>query len=407
MTSTEYRTTQIVYIVSILLVVFQVLAWNRLVSVLLMVTIVMVYLLWGLTLYTEVTNRDVMLVCLITLTALNVFINAKMAGTDLSFSYIKKLLLFAATLIFLQTVSKLRIRHELEEFVLNANTLLSVFLIAEYSIQGDKAYLINGIVTHYLTFHFTNPNLAGMYLSAIAMLEVCRGLREQKKQSMLFHFLLAGALLYLTNQTQTRNALFGTLFFFGMLLLNSMQKGTMRRMHPTIAALTILWPAIFIAIYMFIISRPVFTKYFSFLVSTGKNIDSRAVIWRGAIHYFRSSPIFGAYHQVSYGTGMSQMHNTALDIAASYGICVFLATMVFLLKIITCRNAEGISRARFHYISAFSACLIMGMGEAALFSGSLSFFVLAGLFLMLTGGGESAEDALYLNGNDNEDSILV
>ena len=407
MTATEYRTTQILYIVSILLVVFQVLALNRMVSILLMITIVMVYILWGLTLYTEVTNRDVMLVCLITLTALNVFINAKMAGIDLSFSYVRKLLLFTATLIFLQTVSKLRINRELEEFVLNANTILSVFLIAEYFIQGNRAYLINGIVTHYLTFHFTNPNLAGMYLSAISMLEVCRGLREQKKSGMFFHFLLAAALLYLTNQTQTRNALFGTLFFFGMLLLNSLQRGTKRRINPVIAIFTILWPAIFIAIYMFIISRPVLTGYLSFLVSTGKNIDSRAMIWRNAIRFFRSSPIFGAYYQVSYGTGMSQMHNTALDIAASYGICVFLATMVFLFKIETCRNAEGISKTRFYYLSAFSACLIMGMGEAALFSGSLSFFVLAGLFMMLTGNSETAGNLLYISGKVDEDSILV
>ena len=410
MTYAENIIIRILYIAAISLVIFQVFSINRAVSILLIATIITVYVLWGLTLYKEVTNRDVMLVCLITLTSWNVFINAQMAGADLSFSYIRKLLLFSSTLIFLQTATKMRIDSRLEQLILNANSLLAIFLLAEYLILGNQAYLINGIVTQYLTFHFTNPNLTGMYLSAIAMLEICRALGEQKKWWTVFHFLLAGGLLYLTYETQSRNVLFSVIFFFGMLIINNLQEGDVHRMNPVLALITILWPAVFVAVYMFIINRPVLIGYFSFLVSAGKNIDSRIRIWTNALLYFRSSPVFGSYYQLSNGTGMSQLHNTALDITASYGIFVFIGVLTFLFKIMTCRNETGMTKAQFQYISAFSACFIMGMGEAALFSGSLSFFALAGLFMMLTGSSDledSIVNAENCESTKNESSILV
>ena len=410
MTHAENITFRILYIAAISLVMFQVLSVNRAVSFLLMITIISVYILWALTLCKEVTNRDVMLVCLITLTAWNVFINAQMAGADLSFSYIRKFLLFSSTLIFLQTATKIRIDLRLEQMILNLNSILAAFLLIEYVVQGNQAYLINGIVTQYLTFHFTNPNLTGMYMSTIAMLEICRALEEDKKYRKFIHFLLAGGLLYLSYETQSRNVLFSVLFFFGMLILIRLQKNDIYKMNPVISIITILWPALFVTVYMFIINHPVLAGYFSFLVSVGKNIDSRIRIWNNAILYFRSSPVFGAYYQLSNGTGMSQLHNTALDIASSYGILILAGVLVFLFKIMTCRNETGMTKAQFQYLSAFSACLIMGMGEAALFSGSLSCFVLAGLFIILTGAPgfeDCAADAEKHERIKNENSILV
>ena len=410
MTHAENITFRILYIAAISLVMFQVLSVNRAVSFLLMITIISVYMLWALTLCKEVTNGDVMLVCLITLTAWNVFINAQMAGADLSFSYIRKYLLFSSTLIFLQTATKIRIDLRLEQMILNLNSILAAFLLIEYVVQGNQAYLINGIVTQYLTFHFTNPNLTGMYMSTIAMLEICRALEEDKKYRKFIHFLLAGGLLYLSYETQSRNVLFSVLFFFGMLILIRFQKSDIYKMNQVISIITILWPALFVAVYMFIINHPVLTGYFSFLVSVGKNIDSRIRIWNNAILYFRSSPVFGAYYQLSNGTGMSQLHNTALDIASSYGILILAGVLVFLFKIMTCRNETGMTKAQFQYLSAFSACLIMGMGEAALFSGSLSCFVLAGLFIILTGAPgfeDCAADAEKHESIKNENSILV
>lgn len=406
MRSSEYITTQILYIVSMLLVVFQVIAVNRAVSILLMLTIILVYLLWGLTLYRDVTNRDVMLAGLILAAALNVFINAKMAGSNLSFSYIRKLLLFSTTLIFLQTVTKIRVVYRLEQMILNANTLLAVFLVLEYYIQGSKAFILNGIITHYLTFRFTNPNLTGMFLSAVTMLEIIRAIGEKKKSRMFFHILLVGMLFNLLNQTQTRNAMLSIGFFFVMLIISFFRHGDKFRIHPIAAIAIIVWPLIFVFIYISILRNPMLIRHLSFLVSAGKNLDSRVVIWGNAIIRFRSSPVFGAYYQMSHGTGMSQMHNTALDIIVSYGIFIYLAVLVFLFKLMTCRNEKKMTREQFHYLSGFSACLIMGMGEAGLFSGSLSFFVIAGLFLLLSGGG-TEENRQDIDGKTDENSILV
>jgi hypothetical protein len=196
-----------------------------------------------------------------------------------------------------------------------------------------------------------------------------------------------------------------------MLVINSFKKNNLYRLNPVVAGITILWPALFVSIYMFIIHRPVLAGCFSFLVSTGKNIDSRIRIWNNALTHLRISPILGAYYQLSNGTGMSQLHNTALDIAASYGIFILGGVLVFLFKIMNCRNETGMTKAQFQYISAFSACIIMGMGEAALFSGSLSFFTLAGLFMILTGSEEQHGCAVSeengLESVTNESGLLV
>ena len=72
---------------------------------------------------------------------------------------------------------------------------------------------------------------------------------------------------------------------------------------------------------------------------------------------------------------------------------------------------KGMTKTQYRYIFAFSACIVMGMGEAALFSGSLSFFALVGLFMILSGKLEVQESSLpERNGQEsirNESGVLV
>jgi len=83
---------------------------------------------------------------------------------------------------------------------------------------------------------------------------------------------------------------------------------------------------------------------------------------------------------------MSQMHNSHLDIAASYGIPVLILVCVLL--------ARWLRQGRGRYMIGFACALLLGLGEAAVFSGGLGIYIFAGLFLLLAKG-EKDEDRIF------------
>jgi membrane protein insertase Oxa1/YidC/SpoIIIJ len=119
------------------------------------------------------------------------------------------------------------------------------------------------------------------------------------------------------------------------------------------------------------------------MVEEGKNLDSRVEVWGPALTNLARSPIIGAYSQITDGTGLAQMHNTHLDIACSYGIPVLVAVCMLLFRWLNQRNQTYKSKSGIAYMLGFACAIIMGMGEAALFSGSLGLYILVGGFLLL------------------------
>lgn len=101
-------------------------------------------------------------------------------------------------------------------------------------------------------------------------------------------------------------------------------------------------------------------------------------IWTFALSLIEDSPLIGAYYEAGYGTGMFQMHNTHLDTAVSYGVPTLVLVCLFLYLLL--RQAQEGDRP----VSAlaFMSVLLLGVGEAALLSGGLVFYLYAGLFLL-------------------------
>ena len=123
-------------------------------------------------------------------------------------------------------------------------------------------------------------------------------------------------------------------------------------------------------------------KLFSFLESAGKDLTSRMNIWLQAWQLWGASPIFGAYAQASGGTGSSQFHNTHLDILVSYGPIVLCLVCSFLVSMIDMGEKRQ-SRQQFLFTIGFICEIILGVGEAAIFSGGLGVYLYAGTFLLL------------------------
>lgn len=104
------------------------------------------------------------------------------------------------------------------------------------------------------------------------------------------------------------------------------------RLKKWFLALSAVAPLIFVVVYMQIINAQTLTKIFSFMIGEGKALDSRFFIWGNAIDELMSSPIMGAYYQISNGTGMSQLHNTHIDILVSYGVLTFILVCIFCIN---------------------------------------------------------------------------
>ena len=363
---------------------FQILNISTMVSFMLVIVVVLTAITWAASCAEEITGRDLLIITTILIAALNVFINASLEAQSLSFSYIRKLIFFALTLLCLQTATKEKIWENDKDLFYRTNTALSIFIAIMYVVYGHAAFMFNGIVTDYLVFNFSNPNLLGMYLGCIAMIEFNNAVRQTKVVKSAFHLLLFGLGVYFVFQTQSRNVVLALLVFIAASIVTVIKKEH-KDVNKLLSFVIVLWPLIFAIVYMALVKSQTINELLSFLVTKGKDLDSRQRIWQYAISSFTGSPIIGAYNQISKGSGMFQLHNTGLDTLASYGIIPYTLTTLFLHQTCLCRNNEFDTTEQYICINAYFACLIMGIGEAGLFSGSLSYFVYVSMFLRMSG----------------------
>lgn len=357
-----------------LLVAALVLGQNALASLLFTMTF---FLTFGLWLVKAAERVDGLAVAILLLSGLAVCGNALLSGTAVSFSYIRKLIMFWSTILLLSVVKDHQPEPREVRFLFRGNTLLACFLLGMYLVKGQALYRINGIITGYLTFGFTNPNLAAVFLSAICMVELIRAgtVRGKKK---LAHLLLGAVLAFFVSETKARNAQVILVVFLAVSCLGRVSTGGFpgRRTPGLLAAA----PLLFALGYLLLVSADWVQSLFSFLAGEGKGLDSRVWIWKFALEAFLASPLLGAYSQISGGTGASQMHNSHLDILASYGVPTFLLVWQLLRRLL---EGDGKGGSAAVCRGAFFALLLSGLGEAILFSGGMGIYLYAGLLRLL------------------------
>ena len=329
------------------------------------------------------SKNDLLAVLILAGSCTAVAVNALATGTLVSFSYIKKLVIFWSAVLLLGAAAEYRPDRTDIRFVFRWNALLACFLIGMYCLQREQMYRINGIVTIYLTFRFTNPNLTAVFLAAICMIELIHGAAAGRKLEKCLHLVLAGILAYFVFETRARNARLLLGFFLLVYGLVSLRPGWKPKVSKGMAALTAVFPLLFAVGYLWFVDAPSVQNLFAFLIGEGKGLDSRLEIWRFALSAFLSSPLTGAYSQISGGTGASQMHNSHLDILASYGLAVFVLVCVLLFRVLRGKQARPGDRIRFLCQMALAALLLSGLGEAMLFSGGMGVYLFAGILLVL------------------------
>lgn len=384
LTRNDVHLLKLIYLLAAGIVVCQALGQSGLTSLLFYMTFPVTVLLWIRTVRKTMTAMDLVMAATIMLACISVLLDAGIQNASLSFSYIRKLIIFSMTLLFLQTTYRMRADEEIVTFVNRVIDFLTVFLIVMFFFCGTRMYYIRGRLSNYLTFGVGNPNLTGMYLACMYMLELYRIFSEEKGFWKWIHVLMSVFLVFLAFETQSRNSILTMLLFTAVTLLLIFRGKKNLRISKTMAFFFAIFPALFLMLYMLLIYTPWMQEAFAFLVDEGKGLDSRMRIWGPAVQALKGSPLLGAYCDISNGTGISQMHNTHLDIAASYGVPVLILVCWLLRNYLYQHGRRYEDKQEYIYILGFACAIMLGIGEAGLFSGGLSLYIFVGTFLLFT-----------------------
>lgn len=365
------------FLLAAAIVMAQVLGKETLVSILFAGTFPVTVGLW-LTAEKGFSEADKLAVSLLLLSCLSVAGNTLASGAGLSLSCLKKLLIFWTTVLFFSGAARISPEENNVDFFLRGNGLLALFLLGIYLLRGEQMYVWQGKRSQYLTFGFTNPNLAAVFLASVCILEWIAWGWSRRRLEKAGHGCLGLVMGWFVWKTQARNAQLLLLFFLAAGLLPELLGSRGKRLPDWACLLVGIFPLLFALCYLGVVQSPWVQRWFGFWISEGKALDSRTQIWLFAWKQFCGSPLLGNYSRLSGNFGVLQMHNSHLDVLVSYGTPVLLVLWMFLTQLLKGGKPRGQLCQR-----GFAALLLSGMGEAMLFSGGLGIYIFAGILRML------------------------
>lgn len=364
------------------IVCLQVIHMDRAVSFCFYATFYLTLIFWITCALQRMERLEFWMLAGILIAFVSVLINAALSSSVITMQYLKKLLSFFSTILFFSAAYKSVPNASVRRWIYGILDLVSAYLIVAYFYQGQRAYLFHGVVSNYLTFGFTNPNLTGLFLAGMIMLEMNRLPALTRSWQRIPAWAEVCFLLFFLWKTKARNALLSVILFLVIFFVLSLRKADQPHFGKTFSKIAAVWPLLFAGAYILFLQLPGVIRLFSFLESAGKDLTSRMEIWLRALRLWLSSPIFGAYAQASGGSGSSQFHNTHIDILVSYGPIV-LCIVCFALYSLIYMSGKRQSRQQFLFTIGFTCEIILGVGEAAIFSGGLGVYLYAGTFLLL------------------------
>ena len=306
------------------------------------------------------------------------FFHVALQSNTWSFGYYKKLIMFCCTVLIIPFLDAIQISKRHVNWILGINLCVAIMYPLAYFTQNTPGYL-----GQYLTFNHPNPNATAMFLLH-SMLYCGIALYYFKKR--IFRLLILAVTLmlaYFVYLTGARSCYIAIAFFVALVFFNVILKKDVK-FSPGLSLFVLLLPLIIALVYMAAVESEWLERTFSFLTSQGKALDARVSEWRIALDAIFRHPFLGDYYGISDGLGMSQKHNTHLDIMASYGILPFILFMILLyrgvLRVLPGTTTSFSRMALF----AFFAIILQGTFEAALVSGGCGLYILSFGFLLLT-----------------------
>lgn len=329
-------------------------------------------------------NFDGTIILLIILASINVILNGLVSTeAQLGFGYFKKLFMFIAFVLMLYYAQEDQVSNETRQVLLKIPCLCTVLLVLSY-FMGNSVQYGGGI-----TLGFSNPNFTGMWLLHLLIYMFLLVVSSESKAGMRFvGVLFIGAIIWLIILTKARSCYVGLVTFVILCVLGFLLK-PVRILKQQMLLVIVVLPIILVFIYQYLLNSAWFLDIFSFMVSEGKGLDARLKVWQPALEIFQKNFILGDYCGVSSGTGMSQLHNTHLDVMCSYGI---IPLILFMKQLFVVGKKTTIScTSYFNYCAmcGYLAIIITGGFEAAVVSGSMGMNTLTiGLIILANYKGE-------------------
>lgn len=312
-----------------------------------------------------------------------VFLNTSLSGLG-GFDYYKKAIMYMSTIVWMFCGVSMNVSKKTTITIVVINLCINCLYLLFFK-RGFSVY--EGEVL--LTLNFPNPNQTGMFLLNsilyIGILIVAgKDLVRKKKYYIILLCLLIPLLVsvcQLLILTGCRSSFMSLALFFILVLFDYVSRGHFKLKKWMSLAIAVL-PFIFIFIYLSYVSTLNIDVSMG-MENEGKSSTTRVHIWKPIIDNFWHYFIIGDYYGISNGTGMSQMHNTHLDVYASYGIIPLILYIIILYKVIN--HSMNQANSRFQRISlyAFVSCMVSCMFEASLVAGSAGMFLLTVGFFIL------------------------
>lgn len=377
-----FRIIRLLYLCEAFAIIFHVIGKTQMVTPLFYFTFVLVFLMFVNKIGYKIHIFDLVCFFLIMCSFVNIMINAVLCDSAITFTYLKKYIMFTVTIMFFYVARNIEIDKYTRRYIMVLIKGLVIFLIAYYYFNSVNVFLLDGKVSRYLTFGLTNPNLTVLFLLCFAFILFIEFLQEKNKLIKVLDILMGGYLCLFILLTRSRNGILILCIFLSLLIYMHIKKSNLR-IGKKLSLFISIFPLLFIVMYFTMINNQSIANVFDFLVEKGKELDSRVIIWSFALEKFKTSPVFGAYSQISNGSGISQLHNSHLDIMASYGVLPLILTCYLLYKLLNNNNKLYQDKSNYLYTIGFAFSLLMGMGEAAVFAGGLGIYLFSGVFLLL------------------------
>lgn len=376
------------YLLAMLIILSQVLEYEAFTSPFFYMTFVVTLLLWICTAGEDFTKLDLLTLIIMVVALIAVLVNGIVAGAAFSFSYLKKYIMFVCTLLFFAAAGRNGVDTRTRRMLVIMQLVTTLVMLDVYLTRTTSMHMLNGVVSTFLTFRFTNPQLTALFLACMIMFMILSVVQECSWFLKISLVVAIGVNGFFLIETQCRTALIAVVVFLVVLLERTLLRRVRAPIWKWVMAVSAVMPIIVVMCYMQVLSQTWFQNMFSFMAGEGKGLGSRYIIWSSALSLLRESPAFGAYYEASGGAGYSQMHNTHLDIAVSYGVLTMILVSIFLyivMRRVQERPHAGMEKRKSYRsvaLIAFICAILLGSGEAALFSGGLGIYIYAGVFLL-------------------------
>ena len=315
---------------------------------------------------------------------LNVFAFAPTGGFD----YFKKVIMFSCFMLLLYANTKYVLTLRQTNQIILINILISLLYLIFYR-QGYSFY--EGKML--LTLKFNNPNETGMFiLNSLLYTTIPLFTYRQlciKKIFLPILLLIIFFLSYVMFLTGCRSSFLSYAVFVFLVFLDFAFFKYFKVKHIWIFIWAIA-PFLFALVYLSY-SQLLKGIDVSFGFGEGKSSSTRLIVWVPAMDAIKHNIIFGDYFGISNGSGRSQMHNTHLDVLASYGLLPFVLFVSSLYKAVENCLTEDMSRINRFGLYAFMVCFISGTFEASLVAGGAGIYILSCGFLLI------AKSNVYIN----------